>query len=140
MRYRTRRALPGGTRAAHIAAGAVLAVLALTAGIGWLLAPGDEATPMASSPAGQPQLEFTATVVSTGGITTATGFIIVVLIIGAGLIGRYFFGPKTPRRPRRSEAAVSPSILPARFRPESPVEIPAESAPGNTGIEGQSSN
>lgn len=101
-----RRALPGGRHAARMSAGAVLAALALTAGIGWWLAPGEQPDPSAAPQPGTPELEYTAHTVPTGGITSATAMILAMLIIGAAVIGLLFFGPKTQRRPRRSEAAV----------------------------------
>ncbi|MBF6172389.1 hypothetical protein [Nocardia blacklockiae] len=100
--------LPGGTHARELIAGAVLAGLSLTAGIGRLLSAGGRPEPVAA-PAPDAGLQFTAHAVSTGGITTATGIILVVLVIGAGLIGMVFFAPTTQRRPRRSEAAAEPS-------------------------------
>uniref|UniRef100_UPI0024577C6A hypothetical protein n=1 Tax=Nocardia wallacei TaxID=480035 RepID=UPI0024577C6A len=91
-----RRALPGGRHAAHAAAGAVLAALALTAGIGWLAAPDDRGTPVAAPPPGTPELEYTAHTVPTGGITSATALILVLLILGAAVIGAVVLSPKTP--------------------------------------------
>lgn len=88
-------------------AGAVLVVLLLTAGIGWFLIPGDRPATAAAPPAGSSQLEFTATAVSTGGVTSATALILAVLIVGAALIGALCYAPKMPRRPRRNEAAAT---------------------------------
>lgn len=95
-------------------AGAVLAVLSLTAGIGWFLIPDDRPAAAATPPTGAAQLEFAATAVSTGGVASATALILAVLIIGAALIGALCYAPtsrapKMPRRPRRNEAAATTS-------------------------------
>ncbi len=93
-------------------AGAIFAALALTAGIGRLTAPGGRTQLVVATPARTPQFEYTAHTAPTGGLTTATAVILALLIVGAAVIGLVFFGPKTVRRPRRSEAAATRCVTP----------------------------
>ncbi len=96
-------------------AGSAFAALFLMVAIGWWLAPGDRyaAAPL-EPPTDTPRFEFTATAVSTGGITTITAMILGFLIVGAAAIGLIFYPParEIPQRPRRSRAAVGSGITP----------------------------
>ncbi len=96
-------------RRAEIVAGGVFAVLLLGAVVGWCARP--EPNPTVPSRAPRPgtgDLTYTA-VTASGAQVAVTATIIGFLIIGAALIGLFFFSPRptpnTPRRPRRSGAA-----------------------------------
>jgi hypothetical protein len=92
------RARPGGWRAEHLAASAFVLMLGLAA-IGWWAAPGERATPRTTPTSGDTPYQFTATAVSTGGVTTAAALILVTLILGAAVIGVLFFNPRNAVRP-----------------------------------------
>lgn len=95
-------------RRAEIVAGVVLVTLALTVIVGWWSVPGESSLAAASEPhPGTDQLTYTAVTVS-GESGTVTALILGCMIIGASLIGLFFFSPtpapEIPRRPRRSGA------------------------------------
>ncbi|MFI5777488.1 hypothetical protein [Nocardia sp. NPDC051570] len=90
----TRSRSPASASAGTRLAGSAFAALFILVAIGWWSAPGDRPPAVAANlPTDTPQFEFTATVVSTGGVTTITALILGFLIVGAAVIGVIFYRP-----------------------------------------------
>ncbi|MFI6869889.1 hypothetical protein [Nocardia sp. NPDC050406] len=111
-RWTTKRLGVGWARGrrAEIAAAGVFAALAFGVAWGWLARPGESSSAARQSGAPHPetgQLTYTAVAaVDTSAAATAT--ILGFMVLGAYLIGMFFFSPTPapgiPRRPRRSGA------------------------------------
>ncbi|MEC3912995.1 hypothetical protein [Nocardia sp. CDC160] len=113
-------------RAEFVAAG-VLVTLLLLVVAGWWLAPGESGSavgsvdPAPNPPRGDATLTYTAvTAPSVSGAVTA--LILGFMIVGAALIGLFFFSPtpETRRRPRRSGAAVVNELLRQAYSSSAP--------------------
>ncbi|MFI1915358.1 hypothetical protein [Nocardia sp. NPDC020380] len=118
-------------RRAETVAGVVLATLSLLVVLGWLTAPGESAatagtqTLAPAPPQGDGTLTYAAVAVPGGQPGTATALILGFMIVGAALIGLFFYSPRplpaaTPtlpemrRRPHPSGVAVATKFfLPA---------------------------
>ncbi|MET9492880.1 hypothetical protein [Nocardia sp. NPDC006630] len=96
-------------------AGAVLGLLALIVVAGWYTVPGESAaavggqTSATTPPAGDGTLTYTAVNISDIPAGAVTATILAFMIIGAALIGLFFYSPRPVRirqQPRRSGAVV----------------------------------